>query len=346
MINAVKSLRAGRMFRTLAAGLLMSAALSMPAGAQDQIVLKATHLFPNALYIWKEGPQVLIDHVEKATNGKVKVEVYPSGQLGKDTLSALESGLADIALLIPSYTSDRLPLSSAAEMPGLFSTSCEGTEKYWPVAKPGGILDKAEYAPRAVRVLMVNVQVPYMITTTRKPPEGMDALKGLKLRAVGSSMQKTVGQLGAVPVQISAPELFDALSRGTVDGALYNYTGMPDYQLEKQFKFSAEGPRLGTTLLTLGMREETWQKLPDDVKAAFEEGALVAQKNACEWQDKNNTDIRDRIVASEGHTVVKLSPEEVARWEAAVAGVADTWVSELSAAGKDGKVILDALRAQ
>lgn len=329
----------------ISAGVLMAAASAVPAIAQDQIVLKAAHLFPNSLYVWKEGPQVFIDEVEKASNGRIKFEVYPSGQLGKDTVSALEHGIADVAILIPSYTPDKLPLSSVAELPGLLPESCEGTEKLWQIAKPGGVLHEAEYTPKNIRLLMADVFPPYVIMTTRRSPDNLDAIKGLKFRANGNSMKKTVAALGGVAVQVPTTELYDALSRGTIDGGLNNYMSMPDYDLQAHVKYSVEGPNLGSGSISLGIRKATWDSLPDDMKEVFEKAGLVAQKHMCEWMEKATADIRKEIVEKDGHTVVALSPEETTKWQEHVTHVVDAWVAEMKSVGKDGTAILDALKA-
>ncbi len=326
--------------------LLLALGFGVPAFAQDKIVLKASHLFPNDLYIWKQGPQVMLDEIEKASNGRVKFEVYPAGQLGKDTMAALQSGLADVALLVPSYTPNKFPLSSVSELPGLYHESCEGTEKLWRIAKPGGLLHEAEYAPSGVRLLMVNALPPYVITTTTKPTEKLEALQGLKLRANGNSMKKAIAALGAVPVQVPTTEFYDALSRGTIDGGLNSYTAMPDYDLEKQLKFSVQGPRLGGGAVVLGMRKNRWDALPADIKQIFETAAANAQKHMCEWEESKTAEVRAKIVAQNGHTVVKLSPEETARWEKRVSDVVTSWLQEIKAAGKDGQAILNAYHGQ
>lgn len=330
----------------ISAGVLIAAGSAIPALAQDQIVLKAAHLFPNSLYVWKEGPQVFIDEVEKASNGRVKFQVYPSGQLGKDTVSALEHGIADVAILVPSYTPDKLPLSSVAELPGLFPDSCSGTEKLWQIAKPGGALHEAEYTPKDIRLLMVDVFPPYVIMTTKRSPDSLDAIKGMKIRANGNSMKKTVAALGGVSVQVPTTELYDALSRGTIDGGLNNYMAMPDYDLQRHLKFSVEGPNLGSGSIGFGIRKEAWDSLPDDIKAIFEKAGLDAQKHMCEWMEKATADIRKEIVDKDGHNVVTLSPEETAKWQMQVAHVVDSWVTEMKSAGKDGTAILKALESQ
>lgn len=116
------------------AGGLLVAALAMPAFAQDVTALKVAHLLPNELYLWKHGGQVFIDEAEKASDGRLKFEVFPSAQLGKDMIGLLESGLADITYLVPSHAPHKMPLSPVVELPGIYTTPCEGTGKLWIIA--------------------------------------------------------------------------------------------------------------------------------------------------------------------------------------------------------------------
>lgn len=332
--------------RRLLSGALLAAAAATPVLAQDKIELKVAHLFSNELYLWAEGGKKMVDAVEKATDGQVSFTVYPSGQLGKDTLAALQSGLADIAIVIPAYNAQKLPLSSVAELPGLYANSCEASASMSAIAAPDGVLGQAEYDPQGVRLLFANVQPGYNLFMGKTDPQNLEAIKGKKIRAVGNSGVRTISALGAVPVQITVSEVYNSLSRGTIDGALYNYIGLPDYDLPDLLKYSVQGPRFGGTAIIYAMRNETWNKLPPEVQQHFTEAAAKARENLCTWQQENTLSIREDIVAGKGHTVVTLSPEENARWEAPFPGVIDAWLGDMSSAGKDGQAILDAYRGK
>lgn len=331
----------GAMLRRAAVALAVTTCAVAPAAAEDVITLKVSHLFNNELYLWKHGGQVFVDEAEKASNGRLKFEIYPSAQLGKDTVSTLESGLADIAIVVPSYSPDKLPLSSVAELPGMYENACDGSAKLWAILQPGGMLAEAEYAPRGLRPLFVNVLPAYhIVTTAKRAPENLAALSGLKLRANGNAMKKTVSALGAVPVQVPAPEMYDALGRGTVDGGLYSYIGIPDFGLQDHMKFTAEGPRLGAGSISYNISEASWAKLPEDLKQVMQEAALKAARNLCRWEETSDREVRDRI----GLTVIDLPAEEIALWEEKVSVVVDSWLDDMKSAGKDGAVLVEAFR--
>lgn len=326
------------------AGAILASSTAAAALAQETIELKVSHLFPNNLYLWAEGGQVMVDEIEKASNGRVKFTIYPSGQLGKDTLQTLTSGIADVGIVIPAYSAAKLPLSSVAELPGLYKSSCEASDKMWAVANPDGPLGKTEFEPLDLRVLIANVQPGYNLFTAKTDPEGQSGIKGLKIRAVGNAGVKTISELGAVPVQVTVSELYDSLSRGTVDGALYNYIGLPNYDLQQLLKYSVQGPRFGGTSINFAIRSKTWDGFPDDIKKIFIEAAAKAHKNLCQWEDTNTAAIRERIIAENGHKVVTLSQEEIDVWEKPFAGVIEAWTAEMKSAGRDGEAILSSFK--
>lgn len=313
------------------------------ANTSEQITLKLAHLFPAKHYLWVQGGEVFAKEVDKATNGKVKFEVYPAKQLGKDNLGLMKSGLADLSILIPSYTADKLPLTSVAELPGLHSTSCEGTEKLWSVIKTGQILNELEYKTQNVHVLFVTVLPPYPVMTTSKTADTLEKLSGMKLRANGAAMDETIRSLGAVPVRIKSPDFYDSLTRGTVDGGVYPYQGLKAYELEKVLKYSTVGPNLGAGSVVYAMSQKAWDKLSPENQKIFDQAAQTAQKSLCQWEDEQNISARDRIVKNNGHTLTKLEPAELERWNEKLRGVAASWAKGMDSAGKAGTEVLKAI---
>ena len=321
-----------------------SAALAAPAAAQETITLKVAHLLPAEVYIWKHGGQVMTDEITAKTGGRVRFEVYPAGQLGKDMLSALSSGIADIAFFVPQYASDKLPLSSAGELPGLYDSSCEASRMVWDIVKPGSLLGETEYKAQGMRVLFANVIPPNVLMTSKARPESLAAIKGLKIRANGNAVGKTASALGAVPIQAPVGELFDLLNRGTIDGTFYPYVSLPDFDLQKLLKFSVSGPRFGGNLVGFAISDASWDKLPGDVQQIVAEAGLKAQDTLCAYEDRETLVIRDRIVARDGHTVIELTPDQIAAFEEKFDGVTASWLADMTGAGLDGQAVVDALK--
>lgn len=330
------------MRKFMAAVAFATLATAAPASAQEEMTLKLAHIAPATHYLWEQGAKPFAEAVTERTGGRVKFQVYPAGQLGKDYTSILSSGIADVVFFVANYAPDKFPLTSVVELPSPYKTSCEATAKFWELAKEGGVLNEQEYKPQGIHVLFVSSLRPYTVMTTKKQVTDLDSLAGLKLRANGAALDKAVRALGGVPVRVSSPEAYDALTRGTVDGGVYSYLSLPEFKLDQVFHHAVDGVQIGSPGIIFAMSEKGWRRLPDDVKAAMTEAAVPAQKQLCGWQDNEELKVRDRLVAEQGFTVSKFSPEEAARWNEKLATVSGTWLKELSAVGKDGKAALEA----
>lgn len=315
------------------------------ADAQEVITLKLAHPLPNTHYAYEKGIKKFTEAVIARTAGKVRFEVYPANQLGKDNYSVVNSGIANIAMIVTSYSPDKFPLTSVTELPTLFSTSCEAMTKYWSLSKPGGILEAREYRPLGLKVLMVSTLPQYSFTTTSKPVNTLADVAGLKIFANGAAMDKTVRALGAVPVRLTASELYDAASRGTVDGAVFPYSSLAAYRLESYIRHSTEGAQLGSASWLLAMSEKGWRALPEDVKTAITEAGLDVQNSLCKYMDEDDRATRQRLETEKGLSVVKLSPEEIERWHEKLAPVVTAWAKEMDSKGKPGTAVIEALRA-
>src|SRR5689334_11790012 len=100
-----------------------------PAAAQDKPVeLRFSHWVPPqhpmhaAAVAWAES-------IGKASNGTIKVTIYPSQQLGKafDHYNMARDGIVDISHVNPGYEPGRFPIVAAVELPFIFNNSKEGS---------------------------------------------------------------------------------------------------------------------------------------------------------------------------------------------------------------------------
>ncbi|WP_137163946.1 TRAP transporter substrate-binding protein DctP [Pseudomonas asiatica] len=337
----------GRLRRLLQASLLVSAfaGAALPAFAQTPVTLKFAHRFSSKHYLWTDAGAVFTEQVKQASNGQVAFELYPAGQLGKDYFSLLRSGLADIAIFIPSYESDKLPMSSVAELPGMYADACEGARRYWKLARTGGVLGDNEFARQGLHVLFVAAMPPYTLMTTRKPITSLDQVQGLKLRSTGASMIKAAQALGGVPVQIPSSETYEALSRGTVDGAIFLHYGLPPYNLEDLTRYAVDGVNLGGGVIAFAISQQAWAKLPVDIQSVMTQAAQATQETFCQGLDEDDQKIRDDMVKHHGHQVARLTPAQINLWNSKLAQVVSAWLKDMQAVGQDGQGVLKAYQA-
>lgn len=326
---------------SLAAFALMGGA----ALAQDQMTLKFSHVFPADHWLWAEGGKVFADEVEKATEGRIKIEVYPAAQLGKQTVGVVQSGLAEMGLVAPSYESDKLPLSSVVELPGVIKSSCEGTAKFWNLSVEGAPLYEAEYKALGIRPVYSDVLAPYQLMTTKKKIEDVGDIAGLKLRANGPAMSATATALGAVPVTVTSAEVYDSMSRGTVDGGLWSIGSTFAFSLENVLQHTVMPSKLGSGSTFTVINEEVWQSFDDATRKVFMDAGQKTMAHLCAYIDQRDLDVQDKLVKENGLQVTELSDAELAEWDAALKSVADEWAEKMNASGRPGTEILEALKS-
>ena len=322
------------------AALMTTAAL--PAMAET---IRVGDSFPVGHYIAENMTKYWMELVTKNTNGAVTFEYFPAEQMGKakDLLQLTQSGVLDVGYVGASYVADKLPLSSVGELPEAFTTSCAGTKAFWQIAKPGGELDKAEFAPNGVRVLMVMVLPPYQIFTKSKEITGIDSFKGLKLRSTGASKEIATRLVGAVPVSIPAPESREAISRGTLDGILFPHSSVLPYEIQPHLKYATQNTNFGSFVVTYTISQTRWDKLAPEVQTALADAGETATMHGCEIADE--LDGKDKqTIADAGVTFVDLPPADAAKVAEMMATVGDEWADTLEGRGRPARAILAAFR--
>ncbi len=134
--------------RVIAAAAVLAAGVS-PAVAQEKITLRLAESLPAGHVIHELVAKPFMELVTKATNGQVTFQHYPAEQLGKakDMAQLTVAGVADVSYIVPSYSSEKYPLTAVAELPGIFDTECQGSLAFYKISHNGGILETKEFGP-------------------------------------------------------------------------------------------------------------------------------------------------------------------------------------------------------
>jgi len=319
--------------------------LAWGEAANAQVTLRVADSFPIGHYIAESQTKPWMEKVKELSGGKVTFQYFPAEQLGKvkDLLSLTQTGVVDIGYVAPSFVGDKLPLAAVAELPEAFSTSCQGTLGFWAIAKPGGMLDKLEFAPSGMRTLFVLVLSPYQLYMAKDNITSLDVAKGKKIRTSGGAKELAVRALGATPVQIPTPDVREAVARGTVDGMLFPHSSIPPYDLTKQVKYATIGENFGSFIVTYMISLEKWKKLPEEVRKAMDEAGEWATRKGCKATDAREASDIEKLKAG-GVTFVKLSDSDHKQLAKTLAGVSQEWAKGLDARGKKGSEVLKAFQ--
>ena len=327
--------------------LALAALLSIAAAhAQTTTKIKIADSFPVGHYLPKYITTPMMEKLKANPAAKgIEFEYYPAEQMGKakDFLSLVQSGVIDIAYVAPGFVSDKMPLSVVSELPLDFSGSCQGTMAYWNLAKPGGLLDKKEFAPNGVRLLFTIVLPPYQIIT-RKPFSNLKEIEGMKIRASGSAKELVLKKLKAIPVLMPTPDVYESLSRGTIDGVLFPFNSLAPYEIHKLSKTGTIGENFGTFVANWVISEKRFQSLPPAVQQDLTAMGEQLTKAACTQVEKDEAGDIEKVKAA-GVKLTPLSAADKATVATVMHDVAKDWADTLDKRGKSGTEVLNAFKA-
>lgn len=325
-----RSVLAGVIFALFTLGLFFVAGSTH---AQEKAIgLKLTHFFPTG-----HQQHVLLDQwgkeLEKRTNGKVKVTVYPSGVLSPapQIYDAVVKGIADVGNHVLGYTVGRFPLMEGIDLPYGYPSGTVATKM------TNAFYDK--FKPKetdGVKVLWFHAQAPGILHTKTKPVSNLEDLKGMKIRTFGSNA-KFMGYLGGTPVAMPMTDVYDAIAKGVVEGLLANYEALEGFALADQIRYSTENYGSAyTAVFMVCMNKNKWNSLPKDVQATIDQMSKeYIEKFAKMWDDISKSG--KELVVKRGTRIITLSKEEQARWAEKAKPLFDEYVKNTKAKGLPGE---------
>ena len=90
------------------------------------------------------------------------------------------------------------------------------------------------------------------------------------MRTTGGAQDLTLRSIGAVPVRMAAPDAYELLSRGTLDGLLFPVESVISYGLDKLVKHATDGTGFASFIVAFSINRDVWNSLPPDVQKADE----------------------------------------------------------------------------
>ncbi len=329
----------------LAAAVAAALVAALPgAFAQGKIMLRLADSLPPKHSFTLTVAQPFMSEVTKLTNGAIEFQHYPSEQLGKgkDLLTLTQSGVTEMSLVVGPYVAEQMPLSGVIELPGGFGTSCQGAKALWSLAV-GGILEKSELQANGIRMVAAIVQPPFQVFISKPKLDSLGDLAGLKLRTTGGPMDIMTRKLGAVPVRMAAPEVREAMSRGTIDGGVLAIVSIRSYNLTPLVKAATLNENFGSAALMYSISEKAWQRLsPEQRKVMTDVGQKVTFA-ACATIDADVSKDYDAMRAA-GISVAPMGVADRARMRAAADEVGAEWAKGLDGRGKPASAVLKAFR--
>jgi len=335
-----------RNFLRLAAGSALGLTLGAGAALAQDVTLRMHQFLPAQAAVPSTILEPWARKVEEASGGKIKIEHYPSMQLGgkpPELADQVKDGVVDIVWTLPGYTPGRFPQSEVFELPFMMSGGGEATSRaFWQYAE-ANMMDKDF---KDYHVIAVHVHGPGMIHS-QEPIRSIKDLNGVKLRAPTRVTNKMFSALGATPVGMPVPAVSEALSKGVIDATVIPWEVTLPLKVSELVHNHTEfgDASLYTAAFMFAMNKDSYANLPDDLKAVIDANS-GEETSAWFGRLMEEADVAGRDAAiAEGNTIIVLEPGEVQEWRDAASSVEAEWIGEMDGLGFDGQALVAQVRA-
>lgn len=318
----------------------LAAALTLTALMASADELKLADFQPPTHFVVETTYEPFAQAISEATNGEVTVDLYMGGELGPgpaEQYNRVVDGVTDIAFSLPGYTASTFPKTLLTELPGVISAET-GTQ---------AILDNLDLLSdeyRRVVLLGLWNNAPNQLLMAEQPVRSMEDLQGLNIRVPSRNAGLVVQAWGANPVSMPAPEIYNAMQTGVIDGAMIDVTTLDAFRLKEVTDYVTMGMDTTISSFFMIMNRDSFSALSDEQQQIVLDSGREAAVNGNEaWLGVAEKVLAD-FVATEGKEVITLSPEAAETFNEASAAAVEQVIAEADAEGIDAGAFVDALR--
>lgn len=330
-----------RQFVSLAAAAACCAAL--PAAAQTTLTLSSwvppTHALTVAQGEW-------CDLVSKNSGGKIKCNALPRAVAAPPgTYDAVKNGLADVSFTVHGYTPGRFVFTQMAEFPFLGDTAEPLSVAFNKVAMK---YPQFVQEHQGVKVLAFFTHGPGIVFNTKKPVTKVEDLQGLKWRVGGGMVNEITKTLGMNVTLKPAPDSYELLSGGVMDGTLFPAESTESFKIDKLIKHATTFPGgLYNTSFVFMMNPDKYNKLSPEEKKAVDDasGEVAARIMGRNWDKVDRRGFA--LMQANNVQIVKADAKFVADVKAKTSALEAKWAKDAEAKGlKDAAKVLAEFRSE
>jgi TRAP-type C4-dicarboxylate transport system substrate-binding protein len=325
--------------RTFALSGACAVITSRSASAQTA-ELKVSHFLPpnhtiqKALVMWS-------DDLEKKSDGRLKLRIYPAGQLGggpNRQFDAARNGVVDMAFSLHGATPGRYPMTELASLP--FAAPSAGNKSTVTSRRLSELAP--EYLAKeheGLRILWMAVTPPLMFHS-KMPIKTIADFKGKRIRYAGVQFKNIIDSLGAVPLLVPPQETQDGLAKGIIDAATFPYEGAASFDIATVAKYTLE-PGVSAATFALVMNPAKYASLPDDLKALIDKttGPEAAGRFGAMWDEAEREG--KASMQAKGTQVAVLANDQLEQMKTIFRPQLDTAVADVEGQGKPGRKFFD-----
>jgi TRAP-type transport system periplasmic protein len=305
-----------------------------PAGAQAKpIVWNLPHVAAPTYY-HTVNLNAFAAKVKEKSGGRMEIRVHPASSLypQQEILPSLLDGRSEIGPVLSGYLTDVLLELGVLELPFMTSSLDEHRKAQQALKR----FFAEQLGKKGLKLLTAHAW-PSQQVFSHQPIRTVADWKGKKIRVYGADTANITRTLGGVPVNIAFGELYTALEKKTVDGAITSATNAEPMKFFEVSKVINYWFLAGASSEWLVANEKSWNGLPKDLQQIVLDALKDVRFEDKEWEDAKAFEERALKRFPEiGMTVVNPSKEEIEKARTASRAAWDTWLTRSGADGKRG----------
>ena len=325
-----------------------AAAFAMGVGgaAQAQEVTLSLHQFlPAQANVPKLVLDVWADNVEAASDGRIKIDRYPSMQLGgrpPELMDQAIDGVADIVWTVVGYTPGRYPRTEVFELPFMMTNARAASSAYWQMFEK--YMKDTEF--KDVKILGTWVHGPGMLHVNKEVKTPAD-MEGLKIRGGSRMVNILLEKMGATPVGMPVPAVPEGLSKGVIDGTTIPWEVTAALKVPELVgnHTEFEGNALYTLTFVLAMNKARYESLPADLQKVIDDNSGLEFSIFAGGTQSDADGPARQLAVDRGNNIVTVSGADLQAWRDVSQPIYEEWVADMDSKGIDGQALIDEARA-
>ncbi len=327
------------------AGAAAAATLMTTSALAQDVTLRLHQFLPPQANVPKLILDVWADDIEEASGNRIKIERYPSMQLGgkpPELMDQAIDGVADIVWTVVGYTPGRYPSTEVFELPFMMNNARAMSSAYWQMFEKH--MKDTEF--KDVHILGTWVHGPGLIHANKQVKTPAD-MEGLKIRGGSRTVNQLLDKMGATPVGMPVPAVSEGLSKGVIDGTTIPWEVTAALKVPELVEYHTEfeGNALYVLTFVLAMNKDRYESLPDDLKKVIDDNSGLEFSIFAGGTQADSDGPARKLAVDRGNTITTVGGDDLAAWQEVAQPIYDEWVADMKERGIDGQALIDEAKA-
>jgi TRAP-type C4-dicarboxylate transport system substrate-binding protein len=289
-----------------------------------------------------------LNELKKRSEGRLEVKGFWNQALcpAREQPDGLKAGLFEVTCVVPAYYPSKMPLYNMAYLPSIFPIFVHSHNTWLSLNR---IVDewaqtpllKAEFAKWNALYLSNMVPQFYELMGNVRI-SNLEELKGKRIRVIGG-LTELMNKAGGIPVSLIAPEIFDALNKGTLDAVAHAHNLMDAMGFYEVSEYYTPSVSLGHMPVGLLVSIKDYEALPEDIKGIFQALNKETPEVSADFADYYLKKSFEKFKKA-GIEFVEFSAEDQQKLRDMAKGIWKKYVDDLEKRGLPGRKAFNSLQ--